>query len=96
MAGRLLALSAARAACRVRLVPSGACGAHDNRALIGNREIVGYGFNGEPTYIDRSDYPMPAIRWKEPTPEITVSSIKCKKCEMNPQKSCNNDVIKIE
>lgn len=73
MAGRLLALSAARMASRVRLVPVGACGSHhDSRSLIGNREIVGYGYNGEPNYADRADFPMPAIRWKEPTPEITV------------------------
>lgn len=72
MAGRLLALSAARAA-RVRLVPFGACGSHwDSRALIGNREVVGYGYNGEPNYVDRVDYPIPAIRWKEPTPDIIV------------------------
>lgn len=76
MAGRLLALSAARVASRVRLVPVGACGSHyDSRSLIGNREIVGYGFNGEPSYVDRSDFPLPAIRWKEPSPDITVSFV---------------------
>lgn len=74
MAGRLLCVTAARAAARVRLVPVGACGSHyDSRALIGNREIVGYGYNGEPNYVDRADFPLPAIRWKEPTPDITVS-----------------------
>lgn len=41
-----------------------------NRKLIGNRDVVGYGFNGEPNYVDRADYPMPAIRWKETTPKI--------------------------
>ncbi|KAJ8969684.1 hypothetical protein NQ314_001638 [Rhamnusium bicolor] len=39
-------------------------------SLIGKREVVGFGFNGEPNYVDRYDFPMPAIRWKEPTPEI--------------------------
>lgn len=39
---------------------------------IGTREIVGYGFNGVPNYADRLDYPLPAIRWKEETPEIKV------------------------
>lgn len=40
---------------------------------IGKREIVGYGCNGLPVYVDRVDYPMPAIRFKEDTPEILVS-----------------------
>ncbi|XP_014468920.1 PREDICTED: cytochrome c oxidase subunit 4 isoform 1, mitochondrial-like isoform X2 [Dinoponera quadriceps] len=37
---------------------------------IGNRDIVGFGYNGEPTYLDRSDFPMPAIRWQENTPDV--------------------------
>lgn len=41
-----------------------------SRKLICNREIVGFGFNGEPNYVDSPDYPMPAIRWKETTPKI--------------------------
>ncbi|XP_030756400.1 cytochrome c oxidase subunit 4 isoform 1, mitochondrial-like [Sitophilus oryzae] len=40
------------------------------RKLIGKREIVGQGFSGEPTYIDRADFPFPAIRWKEPNADI--------------------------
>lgn len=39
---------------------------------IGTREIVGFGWNGLPTYADRSDFPLPAIRWREETPEIAV------------------------
>lgn len=39
---------------------------------IGNREIVGFGLNGEPSYIDRLERPMPAIRFKENTPDIQV------------------------
>lgn len=39
---------------------------------IGTREIVGFGFNGLPTYVDRTDYPFPAIRWREDTAEIRV------------------------
>lgn len=39
---------------------------------IGNREIVGYGWNSFPGYMDRVDYPMPAIRFREDTPEIKV------------------------
>ncbi|XP_053693974.1 cytochrome c oxidase subunit 4 isoform 1, mitochondrial [Sabethes cyaneus] len=37
---------------------------------IGKREIVGYGWNGLPVYADRVDYPMPPIRFKEPTPDV--------------------------
>uniref|UniRef100_A0A348G664 Cytochrome c oxidase subunit 4 n=1 Tax=Odontomachus monticola TaxID=613454 RepID=A0A348G664_ODOMO len=37
---------------------------------IGNRDIVGHGYNGEPAYLDRADFPMPAIRWKENTSDI--------------------------
>lgn len=33
---------------------------------IGDREIVGWGVNGEEAYIDRPDFPYPAIRWKSP------------------------------
>lgn len=40
---------------------------------IGNREVVGFGFNGTANYIDRVDIPMPAIRFKENTPDIVVS-----------------------
>lgn len=43
-------------------------------ARIGNREVVGFGWNGEPIYQDRVDYPMPAIRFKESTPDVLVSS----------------------
>lgn len=41
---------------------------------IGKREVVGHGWNGLPVYADRVDYPMPAIRFKEVTPDIQVSS----------------------
>uniref|UniRef100_A0A1A9V1W7 Cytochrome c oxidase subunit 4 n=1 Tax=Glossina austeni TaxID=7395 RepID=A0A1A9V1W7_GLOAU len=35
---------------------------------IDKREIVGYGWNGTACYFyDRADYPMPAIRFREPT-----------------------------
>jgi len=33
---------------------------------IGDREIVGWGFNGGENYLDRPDFPYPAIRWKSP------------------------------
>merc|ERR1711874_242574 len=37
---------------------------------IGNREVVGYGHNGQATYWDRSEFPAPAIRFKEDTQEV--------------------------
>ncbi|KAF5276223.1 hypothetical protein FQR65_LT04028 [Abscondita terminalis] len=40
------------------------------RIVIGNRDVVGYGYNGLPCYMDRVDYPFPALRWRETTPEI--------------------------
>ncbi|XP_067120168.1 cytochrome c oxidase subunit 4 isoform 1, mitochondrial-like [Centruroides vittatus] len=40
------------------------------RSLIGNRDVVGYGLNGTYMYIDRLDFPMPAIRFKENTPDV--------------------------
>lgn len=43
------------------------------RKRIGNREIVGFGTNGEPEYVDRVDFPFPSLRWKPPLPEIQVS-----------------------
>lgn len=39
---------------------------------IGKREIVGYGWNGTACYADRLDYPMPAVRFREPTNEIKM------------------------
>ena len=35
--------------------------------VLGDREIVGFGVNGNPVYVDRSDSPMPAIRWEAPS-----------------------------
>lgn len=40
------------------------------KADIGTREVVGFGMNGEESYIDNYGYPFPAIRFKEDTPEI--------------------------
>lgn len=45
---------------------------------IGKREIVGFGWNGLPSYADRIDYPFPAIRWREETPDIKVWHIEFK------------------
>lgn len=37
---------------------------------IGTREVVGHGWNGQASYQDRVDFPMPAVRFREDTPEI--------------------------
>jgi len=37
---------------------------------VGNRDVVGFGYNGEPAYLDRVDFPCPAVRWKENTPDV--------------------------
>lgn len=34
--------------------------------------------NGQPLYVDRNDYPCPAIRWKESTPEVQSLTEKAK------------------
>lgn len=39
---------------------------------IGNRDVVGFGLNGSESYIDRFERPMPAIRFKENTPDVMV------------------------
>lgn len=57
---------------------SAACFAHHAAAApgvepkIGNREVVGFGYNGGLNYDDRVDFPMPAIRYKSATPDIQV------------------------
>ena len=41
----------------------------------GDRMVLGYGFNGEPNYIDRVDYPIPAVRFKEDNNQIKVGAV---------------------
>jgi len=71
MANRLLKLTKLRSG-QSGLVPlqfqQAAC-VH-NRSKIGNRDVVGYGINGEYIYVDHIAFPMPAIRFKENTPEV--------------------------
>ncbi|XP_068159405.1 cytochrome c oxidase subunit 4 isoform 1, mitochondrial [Drosophila tropicalis] len=44
---------------------------HDGtRLMSGDREVVGYGINGSPIYIDCVEFPFPAIRYREVTPEL--------------------------
>ncbi|KAB0805106.1 hypothetical protein PPYR_02076 [Photinus pyralis] len=40
------------------------------RSRIGNREVVGYGMNGEPVYFDRPDFPFPSIRYTAPSSDF--------------------------
>lgn len=74
MAGKFLALSASKVlqgSAKPKLNPFAiAKMSNYSKQVIGRREIVGFGFNGEPNYVDRDDFPMPAIRWREPTPDI--------------------------
>lgn len=73
MAARLLALGLRTINNNgKRIVPLGAAGCHHHPSVVGNREVVGYGFNGQPNYADRPDYPCPAVRFKETTPDILV------------------------
>jgi len=37
---------------------------------IGDRDVVGYGFNGTASYVDMEEFPMPAIRFKANTAEV--------------------------
>ncbi len=45
---------------------------------IGEREIVGFGLNGHPSYFDQPAHPMPAVRWAEDTAEIAALRAKAK------------------
>lgn len=37
---------------------------------LGNRDIVGYGWNGTPSYMDRPEFPCPAVRYGENSKEV--------------------------
>jgi len=39
---------------------------------IGNRDLVGYGINSSAVYLDKEMLPMPAIRFKENTPDVVA------------------------
>ncbi|XP_046635377.1 cytochrome c oxidase subunit 4 isoform 1, mitochondrial-like [Daphnia pulicaria] len=83
MANHLVRYAAQQTKARITPAISQVRAAHDHahehhavgdpvKAVIGNREIVGFGMNGQPNYIDRVDFPLPAIRYKEVTPDIQV------------------------
>ena len=70
MASQLLRLPAKLKPSHLPLIQQVA-GVH-GRAKIGNRDVVGYGANGEAAYADRLMFPFPAIRFKENTPDVLV------------------------
>jgi len=79
MANQLVQCIARQSRSRITPLVTQVRGAHDHHAVedpikvaIGNREVVGFGMNGQPNYIDRVDFPMPAIRYKEVTADIQV------------------------
>ncbi len=45
---------------------------------IGDREIVGFGLNGHPSYFDQPAHPMPAVRWAEDTADLAALRQKAK------------------
>lgn len=81
MASRMMALAVrntSKAPLSVVATRASSSNAHaEMLAKIGNRDVVGFGWNGEPIYADRVDYPMPAIRFKENTPDVLVSFLIC-------------------
>ncbi|XP_055851796.1 cytochrome c oxidase subunit 4 isoform 1, mitochondrial [Episyrphus balteatus] len=72
MSLRLITLAAMRqaAAAVPKNAQVGSVASIHTMDKIGKREIVGYGWNGSANYRDRVDYPMPAIRFREPNNEI--------------------------
>ncbi|XP_053617909.1 cytochrome c oxidase subunit 4 isoform 1, mitochondrial-like [Plodia interpunctella] len=52
-------------------VPVGAR-ASSELSKVGNREWVGFGFNGQPNYVDSAAFPLPAVRFRPDTPDIKV------------------------
>jgi hypothetical protein len=82
MASRMLAVAlrhnpTSKPSMIIRAASHGGINTHLAEKLekVGNRDIVGFGSNGEPIYYDRPDIPMPAIRFKENTPDVLVSAI---------------------
>uniref|UniRef100_A0A146LDA9 Cytochrome c oxidase subunit 4 isoform 2, mitochondrial n=1 Tax=Lygus hesperus TaxID=30085 RepID=A0A146LDA9_LYGHE len=45
---------------------------------IGNREVVGFGMNGKPEYVDHVAFPFPAIKFRELTSEDKALEEKAK------------------
>ncbi|KAG8188202.1 hypothetical protein JTE90_021224 [Oedothorax gibbosus] len=64
-----MAMSRALLAAVRRAPRTTSVAAYHGRSRIGDRDVVGFGINGSYVYIDRVDYPMPAIRFRENTSE---------------------------
>ena len=60
--------------------------------VVGNRDIVGPGFNNMANYIDHPLNPCPSIRFKENTPELLALKEKekgdWKKLTVDEKKQC--------
>lgn len=77
-----VAVSAARCLIKPKSVSAAsysAASSHHDEAVakehydfFPNREIVGYGVNGEPGYMDHQMFPYPSIRFKAITKELEV------------------------
>lgn len=68
-AARIFSIVASKPSLLMRM-----CGASAlDREVIGCREVVGYGCNGKPCYVDRADYPFPAIRFLADNPYLQVN-----------------------
>ena len=89
MASRMMALALRHqpaASSSLMLVRSSSHGVNvhlqEKLQRLGNRDVVGFGWNGEPIYYDRPDFPFPAIRFKENTPDVMVSGNSYRKNEI--------------
>lgn len=64
---------------------------------IGDREIVGFGLNGHPSYFDQPAHPMPAVRWAEDTAEIAALRTKAKgdwsALTVDEKKACKSKTV---
>ena len=49
-----------------------------NFVILGNRDVVGFGLNGELSYGERVTQPFPSVRFKENTPELLALRQKAK------------------
>jgi len=60
--------------------------------FAGNRDIVGFGVNGAPTYEDLEEVPCPAVRFRENSSEIMALREKEKgdwhKLTLEEKKAC--------
>ncbi|XP_074646775.1 cytochrome c oxidase subunit 4 isoform 1, mitochondrial-like isoform X2 [Tubulanus polymorphus] len=81
MASSILRFAGRRVATTSQRALTTSAARHDSHTIsvkerahprIGDREVVGFGFNGRGNYMDRIEFPCPAIRFKEDTAEIVA------------------------